>query len=92
MQEVLSLFDRGHGVATETKAVRAAIGATGQFASVDDLLTGAGVLHWPRARDRRALASSAAVACLGSSVGDSRIAKAALDFELQSRIALHYKV
>jgi ABC-2 type transport system ATP-binding protein len=30
----------GHDVATETKAVRAAIGVTGQFASVDDLLTG----------------------------------------------------
>jgi ABC-2 type transport system ATP-binding protein len=30
----------GHDVAAETKAVRAAIGVTGQFASVDDLLTG----------------------------------------------------
>ncbi|TYB37845.1 ATP-binding cassette domain-containing protein [Micromonospora sp. AP08] len=30
----------GHDVATETKAVRAAIGVTGQFAAVDDLLTG----------------------------------------------------
>ena len=30
----------GHDVATETRAVRAAIGVTGQFASVDDLLTG----------------------------------------------------
>jgi ABC-2 type transport system ATP-binding protein len=30
----------GHDVASETKAVRAAIGVTGQFASVDDLLTG----------------------------------------------------
>ena len=30
----------GHDVATETKAVRAAIGVTGQSASVDDLLTG----------------------------------------------------
>ena len=30
----------GYDVATQTKAVRAAIGVTGQFASVDDLLTG----------------------------------------------------
>jgi ABC-2 type transport system ATP-binding protein len=30
----------GHDVATETKAVRAAIGVTGQFATVDELLTG----------------------------------------------------
>jgi ABC-2 type transport system ATP-binding protein len=30
----------GHDVATETKAVRAAIGVTGQLASVDNLLTG----------------------------------------------------
>ncbi|MFI7279689.1 ATP-binding cassette domain-containing protein [Micromonospora chersina] len=30
----------GHDVASETKAVRAAIGVTGQFAAVDDLLTG----------------------------------------------------
>ncbi|WP_063125253.1 ATP-binding cassette domain-containing protein [Nocardia fusca] len=30
----------GHDIATETKAVRAAIGVTGQFAAVDDLLTG----------------------------------------------------
>src|SRR5499426_391021 len=29
-----------HGVATETKAVRAVIGVTGQFAAVDELLTG----------------------------------------------------
>src|SRR6266481_8433778 len=29
-----------HDVATETKAVRAVIGVTGQFAAVDDLLTG----------------------------------------------------
>ena len=32
----------GHDVATEAKAVRAAIGVTGQFAAVDELLTGAG--------------------------------------------------
>jgi ABC-2 type transport system ATP-binding protein len=30
----------GHDVATETKKVRAAIGVTGQFAAVDELLTG----------------------------------------------------
>lgn len=30
----------GHDLATETKAVRKAIGVTGQFAAVDDLLTG----------------------------------------------------
>ncbi|MFI6957224.1 ATP-binding cassette domain-containing protein [Nocardia sp. NPDC050408] len=30
----------GHDIASETKAVRAAIGVTGQFAAVDDLLTG----------------------------------------------------
>ena len=30
----------GHDVATETKAVRGAIGVTGQFAAVDELLTG----------------------------------------------------
>jgi ABC-2 type transport system ATP-binding protein len=30
----------GHDVATETKEVRAVIGVTGQFAAVDDLLTG----------------------------------------------------
>jgi ABC-2 type transport system ATP-binding protein len=30
----------GHDVATETKAVRAVIGVTGQFAAVDELLTG----------------------------------------------------
>ena len=30
----------GHDVATEAKAVRAAIGVTGQLAAVDDLLTG----------------------------------------------------
>lgn len=30
----------GHDIATETRAVRASIGVTGQFAAVDDLLTG----------------------------------------------------
>ena len=30
----------GHDVATEAKAVRAVIGVTGQFAAVDELLTG----------------------------------------------------
>ncbi|MEV1246206.1 ATP-binding cassette domain-containing protein [Nonomuraea sp. NPDC050022] len=50
----------GHDVATQTKAVRAAIGVTGQFASVDDLLTGeenllmtADLLHLPKAQGER---------------------------------------
>ncbi|GLX01421.1 ATP-binding cassette domain-containing protein [Microtetraspora sp. NBRC 16547] len=50
----------GHDVVTETKAVRAAIGVTGQFASVDDLLTGeenlllmADLLHLPKAEGKR---------------------------------------
>ena len=50
----------GHDVLTETKAVRAAVGVTGQFASVDDLLTGrenllmmADLLHLPRAEGRQ---------------------------------------
>src|SRR2546427_4085303 len=30
----------GHDIATDAKAVRAAIGVTGQFAAVDELLTG----------------------------------------------------
>src|SRR5690606_15769084 len=30
----------GHDVATETRAVRSAIGVTGQFAAVDEVLTG----------------------------------------------------
>ncbi|MBN6057389.1 ATP-binding cassette domain-containing protein [Nonomuraea sp. RK-328] len=49
----------GHDVVTETRAVRAAIGVTGQFASVDDLLTGeenlllmADLLHLPKAEGR----------------------------------------
>jgi ABC-2 type transport system ATP-binding protein len=33
-------FVAGHDIATRTKAVRAAIGVTGQFAAVDELLTG----------------------------------------------------
>ncbi|MFC6087191.1 ATP-binding cassette domain-containing protein [Sphaerisporangium aureirubrum] len=47
----------GHDVTTDTKAVREAIGVTGQFASVDDLLTGeenlllmADLLHLPKGR------------------------------------------
>jgi len=50
----------GHDVVTETRAVRAAVGVTGQFASVDDLLTGrenllmmADLLHLPRAEGRQ---------------------------------------
>ncbi|WP_169950540.1 ATP-binding cassette domain-containing protein [Microbispora sp. H11081] len=53
----------GHDVAKDTKAVRAAIGVTGQFASVDDLLTGeenlllmADLLHLPKAEGRRVAA------------------------------------
>jgi ABC-2 type transport system ATP-binding protein len=40
----------GHDVATEAKAVRAAIGVTGQFAAVDELLTGQETfaLHGPQ--------------------------------------------
>ncbi|MFH8791674.1 ATP-binding cassette domain-containing protein [Streptomyces sp. NPDC017941] len=51
----------GHDVATETRAVRRAIGVTGQFAAVDDLLTGAEnllmtarLLHLPKAEGRKA--------------------------------------
>jgi ABC-2 type transport system ATP-binding protein len=50
----------GHDVATETRAVRAAIGVTGQFAAVDELLTGeenllmmADLLHLPKAEGKR---------------------------------------
>ncbi len=50
----------GHDVATAAKAVRAAIGVTGQFASVDNLLTGkenllmmADLLHLPKAEGKR---------------------------------------
>jgi len=50
----------GHDVTAETGAVRAAIGVTGQFASVDQLLTGqenlrmmADLLHLPKAEGRR---------------------------------------
>jgi ABC-2 type transport system ATP-binding protein len=50
----------GHDVATQTKAVRAAIGVTGQFAAVDELLTGqenlqlmADLKHLPSAEGRR---------------------------------------
>ncbi|WP_084962998.1 ATP-binding cassette domain-containing protein [Thermoactinospora rubra] len=50
----------GHDVVAETKKVRAAIGVTGQFASVDDLLTGeenlllmADLLHLPKAEGER---------------------------------------
>jgi ABC-2 type transport system ATP-binding protein len=50
----------GHDVATQTKAVRAKVGVTGQFASVDDPLTGrenllmmADLLHLPGSAGRR---------------------------------------
>src|SRR6476469_7727367 len=52
-------FDGGHDVAREPDAVRAAIGVTGQFSAVDNLLTGAENLilmadlhHLPRAEGR----------------------------------------
>ena len=54
----------GHDVATETKAVRAVIGVTGQFAAVDDLLTGeenlqlmADLHHLPADEGKRVVAS-----------------------------------
>ncbi|MBB5076191.1 ATP-binding cassette domain-containing protein [Nonomuraea endophytica] len=53
----------GHDIATQTKAVRAAIGVTGQFAAVDELLTGeenllmmADLLHLPKRDGRRVTA------------------------------------
>jgi ABC-2 type transport system ATP-binding protein len=54
----------GHDVATETKAVRAVIGVTGQFAAVDDLLTGEenlqlmADLHHLRAGERKRVVTS----------------------------------
>jgi ABC-2 type transport system ATP-binding protein len=54
----------GHDVATEAKEVRAVIGVTGQFAAVDDLLTGeenlqlmADLHHLPAAEGKRVVAS-----------------------------------
>ena len=38
----------GHDVALEPDAVRAAIGVTGQFSAVDNLLSGAPLISWPR--------------------------------------------
>jgi ABC-2 type transport system ATP-binding protein len=53
----------GHDVARQPDAVRAAIGVTGQFAAVDNLLTGeenlrlmADLFHLPRAEGRRRVA------------------------------------
>jgi ABC-2 type transport system ATP-binding protein len=54
----------GHDVAAETKAVRAEIGVTGQFAAVDDLLTGQenlqlmADLHHLRADDSKRVVTS----------------------------------
>jgi len=54
----------GHDVATETRAVRAVIGVTGQFAAVDDLLTGEenlqlmADLHHMRAGDGKRIVTS----------------------------------
>ena len=54
----------GHDIATEAKAVRSAIGVTGQFAAVDDLLTGeenlrlmADLHHLGSAEGRRVVAA-----------------------------------
>jgi ABC-2 type transport system ATP-binding protein len=54
----------GHDIATEPRAVRAAIGVTGQFAAVDDLLTGqenlqlmADLHHLRAAEGKRVVAS-----------------------------------
>jgi ABC-2 type transport system ATP-binding protein len=54
----------GHDVATEAKAVRAVIGVTGQFAAVDDLLTGeenlqlmADLHHLPAGEGKRVVTS-----------------------------------
>ncbi|WP_418155272.1 ATP-binding cassette domain-containing protein [Actinoalloteichus caeruleus] len=54
---------RGHDLASEPDAVRAAIGVTGQFSAVDSLLTGeenlllmADLHHWPRRDGRRRVA------------------------------------
>jgi ABC-2 type transport system ATP-binding protein len=53
----------GHDVAREADAVRAAIGVTGQFSAIDNLLTGAenlqlmaDLFHLPRAEGRRRIA------------------------------------
>src|SRR2546429_2329325 len=54
----------GHDIAAETKAVRAAIGVTGQFAAVDELLTGEenlqlmADLHHLRADEAKRVAAS----------------------------------
>ena len=54
----------GHDVATETRAVRSVIGVTGQFAAVDDLLTGqenlqlmADLHHLPAGEGKRVVTS-----------------------------------
>jgi ABC-2 type transport system ATP-binding protein len=54
----------GYDIATQTRAVRAVIGVTGQFAAVDDLLTGeenlqlmADLHHLPAAAGRQVVAS-----------------------------------
>jgi ABC-2 type transport system ATP-binding protein len=54
----------GHDIATQTSAVRAVIGVTGQFAAVDDLLTGeenlqlmADLHHLPAGEGRRVVSS-----------------------------------
>ena len=61
----------GHDVMAEADAVRAAIGVTGQFSAVDDLLTGdenlrlmADLHHLPGGRGRRWWVGSVVVAAL----------------------------
>ena len=56
----------GHDLATESDSVRAAIGVTGQFSAVDDLLTG-----------RENLQLMADLLHLGRAEGRSRVARAA---------------
>ena len=64
----------GHDVATETKAVRAAIGVTGQFAAVDELLTGQENLQLMAdlKRLRSARASGSSPSCWSGSTWWSR--------------------
>src|ERR1700746_2467148 len=65
----------GHDVATETKAVRAAIGVTGQFAAVDELLTGQENLQLMA--DLKRLGSGEATRGVTGLLGGVRLAAAA---------------
>ena len=65
----------GHDVATEAKAVRAAIGVTGQFAAVDELLTGQENLQLMvdlNRGARQATASGSSPSCWSGSIWWSR--------------------